>query len=265
MVQNRIVHDAEERLLEDLSWAGLKWDEGPDCGGPHGPYRQSERLDIYNKHIHQLLDKDHAYRCFCTSEQLETQKRKLHEAGQPTIYPGTCRSVDKVESAERAAKGEAHVVRFRSDKFGRPKTRDAIYGPFQKKDGEEDFILIKSDGFPTYHFANVVDDHLMKITHVIRGEEWLISTPKHVALYEAFGWTAPTFAHLGLLVNEDGTKLSKRNDSVSISHYKSGDVFPMSLLAWLSNLGSSFSSGAKPPRTVEEVADAVCLTACSIY
>lgn len=259
MLQNRIVHDAEERLLEDLTWAGLKWDEGPDCGGPHGPYRQSERLEIYNEHIHQLLDKDHAYRCFCTSEQLEAQKRELHEAGQPTIYPGTCRSVDKAESAERAAKGEAHVVRFRSDKFGRPKTRDAIYGPFQKKDGEEDFILIKSDGFPTYHFANVVDDHLMKITHVIRGEEWLISTPKHVALYEAFGWEAPTFAHLGLLVNEDGSKLSKRNDSVSISHYKSGDVFPMSLLAWLSNLGSSFSSGAKPPRTVEEVADAVCL------
>lgn len=148
-------------------------------------------------------------------------------------------------------------MRFRSDKFGRPKTRDAIYGPFQKKDGEEDFILIKSDGFPTYHFANVVDDHLMKITHVIRGEEWLISTPKHVALYEAFGWTAPTFAHLGLLVNEDGSKLSKRNDSVSISHYKSGDVFPMSLLAWLANLGSSFASGAKPPRTVEDVADAL--------
>lgn len=257
MTQNRVVHDAEERLLEDLAWAGLKWDEGPDCGGPHGPYRQSERLSIYREHVNELINKGNAYRCFCTPEQLESQKKKLHEAGQPTVYPGTCRSVDDAESERRAADGEPHVVRFRSDKFGRPKTRDAIYGPFQKKDGEEDFVLIKSDGYPTYHFANVVDDHLMQITHVIRGEEWLISTPKHVALYEAFGWKVPTFAHLGLLVNDDGTKLSKRNASASISHYKNGDVFPMSLLAWLANLGSSFSAGTKPPRTIQEASDAV--------
>ncbi|KAL6890829.1 hypothetical protein GGI43DRAFT_207943 [Trichoderma evansii] len=255
--QNRLVKDAEERLMNDLKWAGLSWDEGPDCGGPYGPYRQSERLPVYHEHVQKLLDHDHAYRCFCTPEQLESQKRELHEAGKPTIYPGTCRSIDTAESDRRAKAGESHVVRFKSDKFGRPKLRDAIYGPFQKKDMEEDFILMKTDGFPTYHLANVVDDHLMKITHVIRGEEWLISTPKHVALYEAFGWQAPIFAHLGLLVDIDGSKLSKRNDSVNISKYQNEGTFPMALLAWLANLGSSFKRDVQPPRTVEDVANAL--------
>lgn len=125
---------------------------------------------MYHEHVHKLIDHDHAYRCFCSPEQLESQKRELHEAGKPTVYPGTCRSIDPAESDRRAKAGESHVVRFKSDKFGRPKLRDAIYGPFQKKDMEEDFILMKTDGFPTYHLANVVDDHLMKITHVIRGE-----------------------------------------------------------------------------------------------
>ncbi|KAM6477704.1 hypothetical protein HDV62DRAFT_203417 [Trichoderma sp. SZMC 28011] len=255
--QNRLVNDAEERLMKDLKWAGLSWDEGPDCGGPYGPYRQSERLPVYQEHVQTLLDHDHAYRCFCTPEQLESQKRELHEAGKPTIYPGTCRSIDAAESDRRAKAGESHVVRFKSDKFGRPKLHDAIYGRFQKKDMEEDFILMKTDGFPTYHLANVVDDHLMKITHVIRGEEWLISTPKHVALYEAFGWQPPTFAHLGLLVDLDGSKLSKRNDSVNISKYQTGGTFPMALLSWLANLGSSFKRDVQPPRTVEDVANAL--------
>ncbi|KAF3063015.1 Glutamate--tRNA ligase [Trichoderma lentiforme] len=255
--QNRLVKDAEERLMKDLKWAGLSWDEGPDCGGPYGPYRQSERLPVYREHVQTLLDHDHAYRCFCTPEQLESQKRELHEAGKPTIYPGTCRSIDAAESDRRAKAGESHVVRFKSDKFGRPKLHDAIYGRFQKKDMEEDFILMKTDGFPTYHLANVVDDHLMKITHVIRGEEWLISTPKHVALYEAFGWQPPTFAHLGLLVDLDGSKLSKRNDSVNISKYQNGGTFPMALLSWLANLGSSFKRDVQPPRTVEDVANAL--------
>ncbi|UNI17259.1 Glutamate--tRNA ligase [Purpureocillium takamizusanense] len=255
--QGRLVPDAEERLIKDLEWAGLSWDEGPDRGGPYGPYRQSERLEIYKDHVQQLIDRGHAYRCFCSPEQLEAQKRKLHDQGKPTVYPGTCRSVDASESNRRAAEGESHVVRLKSGTFGRPKFRDAIYGSFQKKDPEEDFILLKTDGFPTYHLANVVDDHLMKITHVIRGEEWLISTPKHLALYEAFGWQPPTFAHLALLVNSDGSKLSKRNDSVNISQYQNGDVFPMALLAWLANLGSSFKPSAKTPRTVNDIANAL--------
>ncbi|KAJ6781137.1 hypothetical protein PWT90_04856 [Aphanocladium album] len=255
--QSRLVHDAEARLLEDLAWAGLSWDEGPDCGGPYGPYRQSERLPIYREHVQTLIDKGHAYRCFCSPAQLEAQKQALHEAGQPTFYPGTCRAVDAAESDRRAAAGEAHVVRFKGNAFGRPKLRDAIYGNFQKNEDEEDFIILKSDGFPTYHFACVVDDHLMKITHVIRGEEWLISAPKHIALYQAFGWQPPIFAHLGLLVNPDGTKLSKRNDDVNLSKYKTDRVFPAPLLSWLANLGSSFKPNAKPPRSVGDIAEAL--------
>ncbi|TQV91872.1 hypothetical protein V2A60_006024 [Cordyceps javanica] len=255
--QSRLVHDAEARLLQDLSWAGLSWDEGPDCGGPYGPYRQSERLPIYREHVQTLLDKGHAYRCFCSPAQLDAQKQALHEAGRPTLYPGTCRAVGAAESARRAAAGESHVVRFHGAASGRPKLRDAIYGPFQKKEGEEDFILLKSDGFPTYHFACVVDDHLMKITHVVRGEEWLISAPKHVALYQAFGWQPPIFAHLGLLVNPDGTKLSKRNADVDLSTYKTGRIFPAALLAWLANLGSSFKPNVKPPRSISDLADAL--------
>lgn len=257
--QSRLVHDAEERLLQDLSWAGLSWDEGPDRGGPYGPYRQSERLPIYKEHVQTLLDTGHAYRCFCSPAQLDAQRQALHEAGRPTLYPGTCRAVDGDESARRAAAGEPHVVRFRGGAAaGRPALRDAIYGNFQKSEDEEDFILLKSDGFPTYHLACVVDDHLMKITHVIRGEEWLISAPKHIALYQAFGWTPPIFAHLGLLVNPDGTKLSKRNADVDLSTYKTGGrIFPAALLAWLANLGSSFKPNVPPPRSVADIAEAL--------
>ncbi|RGP80237.1 glutamyl-trna synthetase [Fusarium longipes] len=253
--QNRLVPDAEERIFKDLEWAGLSWSEGPDKGGPYGPYRQSERLETYKEHTQTLIENGSAYRCFCNQSVLEAQKRALHDAGKPTAYPGTCRSVPRSESDERAAKGEAHVVRLNSGRFGTPKFKDAIYGPFQKKEPEEDFVLMKTDGFPTYHLANVVDDHLMKITHVIRGEEWLISTPKHLALYEAFGWEPPTFAHLGLLVSNDGSKLSKRNASVNLSTYMDQNIFPMALQAWLANLGASFKKGAPTPRFLEDVAE----------
>ncbi|VUC34163.1 unnamed protein product [Clonostachys rosea] len=272
--QGRLVADAEERLYKDLKWLGLSWSEGPDCGGPHGPYKQpfpnistqkSERLDIYKDHVQKLVDSGHAYRCFCKPEDLEEQKRRLHEAGKPTVYPGTCRSISESDSQHRADAGESHIVRFKGDAFGNVAVRDAIYGPFQKKDVEEDFVLLKTDGFPTYHLANVVDDHLMEITHVIRGEEWLISTPKHVSLYKAFGWEPPTFAHLGLLINDDGTKLSKRNDSANISTYRDQGFSQIPLKIWLAGLGSSFSfdltkpslKGSQFPRTLKEIAEAL--------
>ncbi|KAG5969102.1 hypothetical protein E4U56_008476 [Claviceps arundinis] len=254
--QKRLVHDSEDRLIQDLKWAGLQWDEGPDCGGPYGPYKQSLRLDIYESHVQTLLDRGHAYRCFCTSEQLENQKRELHEAGKSTAYPGTCRTVDTAEADMRASRGDAHVVRLKGDTFGRPKFCDAVYGAFQKAHAEEDFVLLKSDGFPTYHLACVVDDHLMKITHVIRGEEWLISTPKHLALYQAFGWEPPTFAHVGLLSNPDGTKLSKRDDSVDISTYRNKYFFPVALLNWVGNLGSSFKSVSYPLLRISDLVNA---------
>ncbi|KAH8670040.1 hypothetical protein BGZ61DRAFT_363888 [Ilyonectria robusta] len=255
--QNRLVPDAEERIFKDLEWAGLSWDEGPDKDGPYGPYRQSERLDTYHEHTKTLLDNGSAYRCFCTADHLEAQKRALHDSGKPTAYPGTCRTIPRAESDSRAAAGEAHVVRLNSGLFGTPKFKDAIYGPFQKKEPEEDFVLMKTDGYPTYHLANVVDDHLMKITHVIRGEEWLISTPKHLALYEAFGWEPPTFSHLGLLVNNDGSKLSKRHDSVNLSTYQDQNIFPIALQAWLANLGASFKRGHATPRFLDDVAEAL--------
>ncbi|KAG5919755.1 hypothetical protein E4U61_000596 [Claviceps capensis] len=254
--QKRLVHDSEDRLIQELKWAGLQWDEGPDCGGPYGPYKQSLRLDIYKSHVQTLLDRGHAYRCFCTSEQLENQKRELHEAGKSTAYPGTCRAVDTTEADMRASRGDAHVVRLKGDTFGRPNFCDAVYGPFQKAHAEEDFVLLKSDGFPTYHLACVVDDHLMKITHVIRGEEWLISTPKHLALYQAFGWEPPTFAHVGLLSNPDGTKLSKRDDSVDVSTYRDKHVFPVALLNWVGNLGSSFKSVSYPLLKISDLVNA---------
>ncbi|KAG4254095.1 glutamyl-tRNA synthetase, partial [Fusarium proliferatum] len=253
--QNRLVPDAEERIFKDLEWAGLEWSEGPDKGGPYGPYRQSERLETYKEHTQTLLENGSAYRCFCDQTVLEAQKRALHEAGKSTAYPGTCRTLPRSESDERAARGEAHIVRLDSTRFGTPKFKDAIYGPFQKKEPEEDFVLMKRDGYPTYHLANVVDDHLMKITHVIRGEEWLISTPKHLALYEAFGWEPPTFAHLGLLVSNNGSKLSKRDSSVDLSTYMDQNVFPMALQAWLANLGASTKRDAKTPRTLSDVAE----------
>ncbi|CAM1510008.1 Fc.00g003430.m01.CDS01 [Cosmosporella sp. VM-42] len=249
------VPDAEERVFNDLQWAGLEWSEGPDKGGPYAPYRQSERLEIYKDHTKTLLDNGAAYRCFCSHETLQANSLAAHEAGLPTGYPGTCRSLPSEESDKRAAAGEPHVVRLNSGKFGRPTFQDAIYGPFQKKQDEEDFVLMKTDGYPTYHLANVVDDHLMKITHVVRGEEWLISTPKHIALYEAFGWKPPTFAHLGLLVDNDGSKLSKRNASVDLSTYRQQNTFPLALQAWLANLGSSFRTKVPTARTLKEVAD----------
>ncbi|KAM0468857.1 hypothetical protein ACHAP7_010456 [Fusarium lateritium] len=252
---SRLVPDAEERIFKDLEWAGLSWSEGPDKGGPFGPYRQSERLEIYKEHTQTLLDNGSAYRCFCKQEDLESQKRAAHDAGKPTTYPGTCRSIHRAESDERAAQGETHVVRFDSGCFGTPSFKDAIYGPYQKKAPEEDFVLMKSDGYPVYHLANVIDDHLMNITHVIRGEEWLISTPKHLALYEAFGWEPPTFAHLGLLVNPDGSKLSKRHDSANLSTYRDNHVPPMALQSWLANLGASFKKDAPTPRTLEDVSE----------
>ncbi|PHH77012.1 hypothetical protein CDD80_999 [Ophiocordyceps camponoti-rufipedis] len=255
--QSRLVHDAEERLLSDLKWAGLSWDEGPDRGGPYGPYRQSERLRFYAHQARYLLDRDRAYRCFCTPSEIESQKRLLHDQGLPTTYNQKCRPIPPPESDRRAQAGEPHVLRFKSDGHAHTRFRDAVYGVVQMNKALEDFVLVKSDGFPTYHFANVVDDHAMGITHVIRGEEWLISTSKHIALYRAFGYKPPIFAHLGLLVDDNGAKLSKRHDSVSLATYQDGIVFPLALLSWLAHLGSSFKPDATTPRSIENLADAV--------
>ncbi|OHE94453.1 glutamyl-tRNA synthetase [Colletotrichum orchidophilum] len=237
--RTRIVDDAVQRLLADLKWAELNWDEGPDVGGPYGPYEQSKRLDYYRQHIAQLLDAGKAYRCFCTAHDLERHKQQSLDEGGTAHYPGTCRSLPPSQAERRAANGETHVVRFRSE--CRPSFVDKVYGNYQKNEDEDDFILIKSDGYPTYHFANVVDDHLMEITHVIRGAEWLISTPKHIALYDAFKWEPPTFAHAGLLCAQNGEKLSKRNHDIDISSYRDKGILPSALNNWLALLGWSMN------------------------
>lgn len=166
--QARLVSDAEQVLYDDLRWAGLHWDEGPDKGGPFGPYKQSERLDLYTEHANSLLESGHAFRCFCSKEDLEFNLQQATASGGAAHYPGTCTHIEKGESDRRAANGEPHVVRFKSSE--KPVAAlDLVYGNYKKAEHEDNFIIMKSDGFPTYHFANVVDDHFMKITHVIRG------------------------------------------------------------------------------------------------
>lgn len=238
--------DAEQRLFDDLRWAGLQWDEGPQVGGPYGPYKQSERSELYRKHAHDLLESGNAYRCFCSAERLNALAQHRHKLGIATDYDRTCAPISKEESDDRASKGEAHTIRLKVPEQY-PTYKDLIYGTFHplKRRGHvtetayEDPILLKSDGLPTYHLANVVDDHLMKITHVIRGSEWMPSTPKHIAMYQAFGWDPPEFAHVGLLVDEHGNKLSKRNFDTDIAAFKEMQIFPETLTNFAALLGWS--------------------------
>ncbi|KAL6711444.1 Glutamate--tRNA ligase mitochondrial [Coniothyrium glycines] len=244
--QKRTVPDAERRLLQDLRWAGLQWDEGPEVGGPYGPYKQSQRSAIYQEHAKKLLESGHAYRCFCSTERLNALAEHRHKLGLATDYDRTCASIPTEESDDRAHRGESHTIRLKvPDQY--PTYKDLIYGTFRplKRRGHvtetsfEDPILLKSDGLPTYHLANVVDDHLMKITHVIRGSEWMPSTPKHIAMYDAFGWTPPAFAHVGLLVDEHGKKLSKRNFDTDITSFQEMQIFPETLTNFAALLGWS--------------------------
>ncbi|KAE8555372.1 hypothetical protein EYB25_000067 [Talaromyces marneffei] len=247
--QKRTIPGAEERLYTDLQWAGLQWDEGPIVGGPYGPYRQSERTALYHKHANDLVRSGHAYRCFCSSERLDALARQRNQDGLPLGYDRQCIDISADEAEERAAKGETHVVRLKADEY--PKFKDFVFGTTgQNQDGQKRFlktmnrvyddpILLKSDGNPTYHLANVVDDHHMKITHVIRGTEWLASTPMHVALYNAFDWTPPEFGHVPLLVDQNGQKLSKRNSNIDISFYRDSGILPSTLLNYAALLGWS--------------------------
>ncbi|KAI1431406.1 hypothetical protein GGR50DRAFT_79826 [Xylaria sp. CBS 124048] len=234
--QKRLVPDAEEKLYEDLKWAGLSWDEGPDVGGPYGPYKQSERLKIYKEHANKLLEDGRAYRCFCSPEELDTMKKLALDESRDPVYNKTCSHIPAEESAQRAADGEKHCIRYKSDSIA-PPVQDLVYGTYKSPVPLDDFILIKRDEFPTYHFANVVDDHMMDITHVIRGVEWLVSTPRHVALYNAFGWQTPQFAHVGLLVDQNKQKLSKRFGGFDLSSWKARGTLPIALLNYVLLLG----------------------------
>jgi glutamyl-tRNA synthetase len=240
--QERSTASSERAILQALRWLGLSWNEGPDVGGPNGPYRQSERLASYREAVDDLLQRRRAYRCFCTTERLDELRKIQMAEKRPPGYDRHCRDLDPAEAERRAAAGEPHVVRMMVPLAGETIVRDELRGNVHFQNSTiDDQVLMKSDGFPTYHLANVVDDHAMGITHVIRGEEWITSTPKHVLLYEAFGWEAPLFYHLGLLRNSDKSKLSKRKNPVSVFYYRDLGIMPETFLNYLGTLGFSIS------------------------
>jgi glutamyl-tRNA synthetase len=239
--QSRARADSEQMIFDALRWVGLSWDEGPDVGGPFGPYRQSERGPIYARHAQILIDEGAAYRCFCTPERLHQLRVQQQAEKQPLGYDRHCRSLAPAEAARRAAAGEAHVVRLATPDDGAIVVHDRLRGEVSIDAAQvDDQVLLKSDGMPTYHLANVVDDHLMEITHVIRAEEWISSTPKHVLLYRAFGWDEPVWLHMPLLRNADKSKISKRKNPVSINYYRDAGILPHALLNFLGLMGWSF-------------------------
>jgi glutamyl-tRNA synthetase len=232
--QARSTPESEQAILAALRWTGLSWDEGPDVGGPHGPYRQSERSKIYKRYADELLEKGHAFRCFCTPERLDAMRAAQRAAGTQQKYDGLCAGIGAEESARRAAAGEPYVVRMKIPATGVCVVNDVARGPVPFDYSSVDMqVLLKSDGLPTYHLANVVDDHLMEITHVIRGEEWMSSAPKHLLLYEYFGWEPPVLMHLPLLRNPDKSKLSKRKNPTGILFYQRMGYLPEALLNFL--------------------------------
>ncbi len=230
----------ENNIIKSLKWSNIHWDEGPDIHGPYGPYRQSERTDIYRKYVEKLLEEKKAYRCFATKEELEQMRETSKLTGNPSGYDRRYRNLSDQEIEKRLKEKQPYVIRLKVPLTGECIFEDAIKGRISTPLSDvDDQILLKSDGFPTYHLANVVDDHLMKITHVIRGDEWLSSTPKHIILYEAFGWEIPTFMHMPLLLGKDGKKISKRRNPTSTFYFRDCGYLPEALTNFLTLMGYS--------------------------
>jgi len=252
--RTRFVSTSEKMIFDSLRWLGLNWDEGPDVGGPFGPYRQSERTEIYREHAEILLANGTAYRCYCTPDELEATRKQQLAAKLPPRYPGTCRHLTPEQIAANNSANKPYTIRLAVPPHGNDLTasttfRDELRGNITFEHGNvDDQVLMKSDGFPTYHLANVVDDHLMQITDVIRAEEWISSTPKHVLLYKAFGWQAPRFWHMPLLRNIDKSKISKRKNPVSLIYYQQAGYLPEAIINFLGLMGGGmppdFTSGA---------------------
>jgi glutamyl-tRNA synthetase len=231
---------SSDNILSSLKWLGIEWDEGPDIGGPFGPYRQSERLDIYARYATQLVEAGHAFPCFCTSERLDAMRREQQLAKETPRYDGHCLSLPPDEIAARVAANDPHVIRMRVPDEGACVIHDELRGDIEIDYTQVDMqVLVKTDGFPTYHLAVVVDDHLMEITDVIRGEEWIPSAPKHLLLSQYLGWEMPRLIHMPLLRNEDHSKLSKRKNATSIRYYERMGFLPEALLNFLGMLGWS--------------------------
>lgn len=238
--RNRYQEDALREIFESLRWLGLDWDEGPEAGGAYGPYFQSERLSLYAECVEKLIKDGHAYRCFCTPERLAQIRKEQEDAKVPHVkgYDRRCRDLDPAEATRLLDKGMLHVVRLKIPDTTTIAFNDAIRGIIEyNSDTLDDLVLLKTDGFPTYHLANVVDDHHMGITHVLRGDEWIASTPRHVLLYQAFGWDLPVFAHLPVILAEGGGKLSKRKGAASVMDYKHAGYLPDALFNFLALLG----------------------------
>ena len=240
----RSTKESEDSILEDLRWLGLEWDEGPDVGGAGGPYRQSERLHLYNSYANELLAGGHAYYCFCAPQKLEEDRRKDLAAGRPPKYRGTCRSISPDDARRRLDAGERGVVRFRIPEHIDVAFQDLVRGEVTfSTDVIGDPVLVRSDGRPAYNFAVVVDDALMEITHVIRGEDHISNTPRQVLLYRALGFAPPRFAHLSLVLGPDHTPLSKRHGATSVSEFRERGYLPEALTNYLALIGWSPRSG----------------------
>ncbi len=240
--QARFVEDSVKVIYESLKITGLNWDEGPDKGGPVGPYVQSERKEIYKKHAEELLAKKQAYRCFCTKEELEQMRHTSEDEHSSPIatYDGRCGRLSDQEVSAKLASNLPFVIRQRIQRPGSTTFHDVVFGDITiNNDQLDDQVLMKADGLPTYNFANVVDDHLMKITHVLRGSEYLSSTPKYVLLYQSFGWPSPISVHLPLIHGSDGKKLSKREGSVALSDFLDKGFLPEAILNYIALLGWS--------------------------
>ena len=245
--RTRFVPTSEQMIFDALRWIGLTWNEGPDVGGPYGPYRQSERTEIYREYADKLLASGHAYRAFETPEELEAERKTQTAARQPPKYNGRSRHLTEAEIAENLAPSDGSqprpfTIRLKVPTEGSTTFRDELRGDVTFDHGNvDDQVLMKSDGYPTYHLANVVDDHLMGITDVIRAEEWISSTPKHVLLYQAFGWEIPKFWHMPLLRNTDKSKISKRKNPVSLNYYRDSGFLPEAMLNFLGLMGGGMA------------------------
>src|SRR3990172_9148455 len=241
----RRVEGALEAILDGLRWLGLDWDEGPGIGGPYAPYIQSQRRDIYQAHARQLVERGAAYPCFCSSERMGTMRKEQMSRKQPPGYDRLCRDLPPDEVARRQ-KETTPVVRFRTPLSGETRSPDPLRGEVVFQNSTlDDFVLLKSDGFPTYHLANVVDDHLMKITHVLRADEWLASTPRHLLLYGALGQPPPLFAHLPIILGPDRSKLSKRHGATAITEFRHQGYLPEALVNFLALLGWSLDESTE--------------------
>jgi nondiscriminating glutamyl-tRNA synthetase len=243
----------ESQLLDDLKWLGIDWDEGPDVGGPYAPYRQSDRTKIYQEHGERLLSEGKAYLCFCSAEDLEAERQKAIAEHRPQIYSGKCRKLDPARSLERRAAGEQAAIRLHIPE--RPiRFHDIVHGAVEfQSEVVSDPIIIRSSGMPVYNYVVVIDDALMKITHVIRGDDHLSNTPKQVAVYEALGWPVPEFAHLSTILGPDRERLSKRHGATSVANFREMGVLPEALVNYMALLGWAPSGGDREIFTPQEL------------